>query len=234
METPKPVRRTPPKNLGLLELIRAKREWCWQPSAAELKQGFRGWHQRGFLPHFDAPHVTQFVTFQLHDSFPVTRSAEFSAILSERDDSVKRRKLEAWLDRGHGKCWLRQRAVAELVEQLLLAGNGRDYRLQAWVVMPNHVHLVADVWDVPLVKLVSGWKGKSSRRANALLRSSGKFWQEDYYDTIVRDGAHLQRAVKYTEQNPVKAFLAKTAREWPWSSARHRDEYERLAWQRGG
>jgi hypothetical protein len=55
MNLPKPIRRTPPKNTGLLELIRAKREWNWQPSIAELKQGFRGWHQRGFLPHFDAP-----------------------------------------------------------------------------------------------------------------------------------------------------------------------------------
>src|SRR5206468_3812795 len=96
------------------------------------------------------------------------------------------------------------------------------YWMQAWVVMPNHVHLVLDVWDVPLVKLINGWKGKSSRLVNALLRRSGKFWQEDYYDTLVRDEAHLKRAVRYTEQNPVKAFLTKAARDWPWSSASHR------------
>jgi hypothetical protein len=38
----------------------------------------------------------------------------------------------------------------------------------------------------------------------------------------------LKRAIRYTEQNPVKAFLVKVAREWLWCSARHRDEYERL------
>jgi putative transposase len=232
MESPKPIRRTPPKNLGLLELIRAKREWDWKPSVAELKKGFRGWHQRGFLPHFDAPDVTQFVTFQLDDSFPVTRRAEFEAILKEPDDSAKRRKLEAWLDRGHGECWLRRQDVAELLETILLEADGRDYRMQAWVIMPNHIHLVVDVRDVPLVKLINGWKGKSSREANKLLGRSGKFWQEDYYDTLVRDEAHLKRAIRYTEQNPVKAYLAKAAREWPWCSARHRDEYERLPWQR--
>ena len=59
MESPKPIHRTPPKNLGLLELIRAKREWDWKPSVEELKKGFRGWHQRGYLPHFDAPGITQ-------------------------------------------------------------------------------------------------------------------------------------------------------------------------------
>ena len=158
MESPKPIRRTPPKNLGLLELIRAKRERGWQPSIAELKKGFRGWHQRGFLPHFDAPDVTQFVTMQLHDSFPVTRRTELEAILKKPDDSAKRRKLEAWLDRGHGECWLRRQNVAELIETVFLETDGHDYRMQAWIIMPNHVHLVVDVWDVPLVTLINGWK----------------------------------------------------------------------------
>jgi hypothetical protein len=82
-----------------------------------------------FLLHFDAPGITQFVTFQLHDSFPVTRRAEFEAILNEPDDSTKRRKLEAWLDRGHGECWLQRRDVAEIVEMILLEADGRDYRI---------------------------------------------------------------------------------------------------------
>jgi len=232
MESWKPIRRTLPKNLGLLELMRAKRESSWKPSVEDLKRGFRGWHQRGYLPHFDAPNITQFVTFQLHDSFPVARHVEFEAILREPDDSVKRRKLEGWLDRGHGECWLKRRDVAELVEKTLLEADDGDYRMQAWVIMPNHIHLVVDVWDVPLAKLIDGWKGKSSRLANLLLRRSGKFWQADYYDTLIRDEAHLKPAFRYTEQNPVKGFLARTAREWLWSSARHRDEYERLPWQR--
>jgi hypothetical protein len=42
----------------------------------------------------------------------------------------------------------------------------------------------------------------------------------------------LKRAIRYAEHNPVKAFLPKAACEWPWSSARDRDEYERLPWQR--
>jgi putative DNA methylase len=232
MESPQPARHMPPKNTGLLELIRAKRERHWKPSIEELKQGFRGWHQRGYLPHFDAPGVTQFVTFQLHDSFPVTRRAEWEPIMREPDDSAKRRKLEAWLDRGHGECRLRRRHVAELAEKVLLETDGRDYRMQAWVIMPNHVHLVVDVWNVPLAKLVGGWKGKSSRLANVLMHRSGRCWQEDYFDTLIRDDAHLKRAIRYTEQNPVKAFLAQASRDWPWGSACRRDGYERLPWRR--
>ena len=55
-----------------------------------------------------------------------------------------------------------------------------------------------------------------------------QLYDSDYFDTLIRDEAHLLKAVRYTEQNAVKALLAKTAQEWPWCSARHRDEYGRL------
>jgi putative transposase len=234
MQSTKSVRRAFPKNSGLLELVRAKREYHWRPSVAESKRGFRGWHQRGYVPHFDAPGVTQFVTFQLDDACPVKYRAEWEAILRESDDSSKRRKLEAWLDRGRGDCWLAQKGVAVIVEEILLEANGHDYQLQAWVIMPNHIHIVVDVWEVPLGKLIGGWKGKSSRTANDVLGRRGKFWQEDYYDTLIREAAHLKKALQYTERNPTKAFLVADLRHWPWSSARHRDEYERLMLQRAG
>ena len=71
--------------------------------------------------------------------------------------------------------------MAEIAERILLKGNGREYQMRAWVIMPNHVHLVADVWDVPLANMVNAWKGKSSRLANLALRRRGHFWQEDYF-----------------------------------------------------
>ena len=126
---------------------------------------------------------------------------------------------------------MRQQEVAHACEAALLKDNQQTYLLQAWVIMPNHIHLVVDVWDVPLVKLLNGWKGACAREANKLLHRRGPFWQEDYYDTLIRDGPHLKRAIRYTEQNPVKAFLAKSARDWQFSSARHRDQYECLSWQ---
>jgi len=119
------------------------------------------------------------------------------------------------------------------VEAILLGDDGQNYWMQAWVVMPNHVYPVVDVWDVPLAKLTNDWTSRSSRQANKLLVRRGAFRQEDYYDTLISDEAHLKPALRYTEQNPVKAHLTKVARLWPWSSARHRDEYGRLSWQRG-
>ena len=94
---------------------------------------FLGWHERGYLPHFDAPWGTQFVTYMLWDSFPTTRRAEWEGILNDPNDSGRRRKLETWLDRGHGECWLRRAGVA-VVEEELRKNRGRLYRLQAWAV----------------------------------------------------------------------------------------------------
>ncbi len=210
----------PPRNPGLLKLIAAKREWHWRPTVEELKRGFRGWHEQGYLPHFDAPHVTQLVTFMLDDSFPVTRRAEWEPILKEPDISQRRRKLEAWLDRGHGECWLHRPAVAEVVRDIITAGDGTDCRLHTWVIMPNHLHIVVDVMDVPMARLVHLWKGRCGRTANKLLHRSGSFWQADYFDTLIRDEAHLKRAMRYVEANPVKAGLAKESAAWPWSSAK--------------
>jgi putative DNA methylase len=223
---------TPPYNPGLHKLIEAKRLWHYDSDLETRKQGFKGWHERGYLPHFDAPNVTQFVTFMLEDAFPVTRRREWEPILRQSDESIKRRKLEAWLDRGHGECWLRIPEVASAVELVLRKDDGLKFRLQSWTLMPNHVHLVVDVWQTPLSELLNLWKGRSGHEANAVLHRCGRFWQMEYFDTRIRDSDHLLRAIRYTENNPTKAGLISTAREWLWSSARLRDEYNRLPFQR--
>ena len=219
---------TPPHNPGLHRLIDAKREWHYRPGIEAAKRGFLGWHARGYLPHFDAPNVTQFVTSMLVDAFPVRRRREWEPILNEPDESLRRRKLEAWLDRGHGECWLQRPEVAGCVENALRSRDKKDYELRAWVVMPNHIHVVVDVWETPLSKLLNIWKGRSSREANAILKRSGRFWEKESFDKLVRDAAHLGRAIRYTEKNPVKAGFVRDAGEWRWGSARLRDDYGQL------
>jgi len=236
MEAPSPAQAPnpscPPSNPGLRNLIEAKRRWHYRPKPEELRAGFRGWYERGYLPHFDVPNITQFVTFMLADSFPVRRRREWEPILSEPDVSLRRRKLEAWLDRGHGECWLRLPEVAYQVEEILLAEDGKTCRFQAWVIMPNHVHLVVDVWRTPLSRLLNSWKGRSSYQANRVIDRRGEFWQRESFDTLIRDSAHLSRAIHYTESNPCKAALVQDPKRWVWGSARRRDEYNRLPWQR--
>jgi hypothetical protein len=73
----------------------------------------KGWHSRGYLPHFDSPEAVQFITFRLADSLP--------AVIEDlrRDDNILQR-LDQELDTGLGTCWLRQPEIASLIEGALL------------------------------------------------------------------------------------------------------------------
>ena len=107
--------------------------------------------------------------------------------------------------------------VAGLVNECIRFGGVRDYDLHAWVVMPNHVHLLI----TPRTE-VSGFirrlKGFTARQANALLDRTGQaFWQEESYDHLVRTPKEFSRIEGYIFNNPVKAGLARSAEEYLWS-----------------
>ena len=174
----------------------------------------RGWHSRGYLPHFDSPETIQFVTFRLADSLPraVIEALNFQA------DAVQRIDLE--LDGGSGACWLRRPEIASLVQDSLLHFDGDRYRLLAWCLMPNHVHVVIEIpGSHSLSDIVRSWKSFTSRRANVQLGRSGPFWHADYFDRYIRDEEHLARTIEYVENNPVKAGLVDAATDWTWGSA---------------
>jgi REP element-mobilizing transposase RayT len=194
----------------------------------EIKQGFRGWHENGYLPHRDEPGLIQFVTFRLADAFPQEVRAEWQALLAIEDERQRKLKLEAYLDKGRGECLLRRTEIASLIEESLRFRHDTQYELRAWVVMPNHVHLLLRVQDIPMCQLVDAWKGFTAKKANRILGRKGRFWQDGYWDTYMRDADHEVRARHYIENNPTKAGLVALSKEWPWSSARFRDRYERL------
>lgn len=59
---PKPRRPGPPHNPGVRDLVSGKRQWSSRAEIEDARKGFRGWHERGYLPHRDEPDLTQFVT----------------------------------------------------------------------------------------------------------------------------------------------------------------------------
>jgi putative transposase len=118
------------------------------------------------------------------------------------------------------------------VEDALFFRHAVEYDLRAWVVMPNHVHVLFMVRDVPMSQLLDAWKGFTAKKANKLLGRKGTFWQGDYWDTYMRDDEHESRTRRYIERNPTSAKLVSLAKEWPYGSARLRDAYGRLCMPR--
>jgi len=218
---------------NIREFIQDKRAWTEPLSAADERMGFRGWRSRGYLPHFDAPGVRQMITYRLEDAMPANRRHEWETLLAIEDEREKRIRIESYLDAGHGECHLRQPEIAALVQENLLHFDGTRYRLLAWVVMPNHVHALIETAQTPLAEILHGWKSYTGKAANRLLERTGDFWQAEYFDRYIRDEEHFRKAVRYIENNPVKAGLAKSPEEWIFGSARHRSADGSSASSRG-
>ncbi len=185
--------------------------------ALKKTMSHKGWHSRGYLPHFDSAETIQFVTFRLADSLPRAVAEDLARLPDNLAETDHR------LDGGLGLCWLKEPAVAELVQKALMHFDGQRYRLLAWCIMPNHVHVVVEpMAEGSLGGIVHSWKSFTAKEANRLLGRRGPFWHKDYFDRYIRDEGHLARTVEYIEDNPVKAGLASTNAEWPWSSRRFR------------
>ena len=178
---------------------------------------------------------------------PVSRRTEWEHLLKIEDDREKRTKLEEYLDRGVGECHLRGPRIAKIAEDAMLHFHDKRYELLAWCVMPNHVHALVHVWQTPLWKMTQSWKHFIQTQANRLLserrlpaRRDGEMnrnepcrrpalhWQREYWDTFMRDEEQERKAVRYIESNPVKARLCRVDKDWPFGSARFRDEFNRL------
>ena len=186
---------------------------------------------RGRLPHWEADHAIYFVTFRLADSLPrsVLRAYELErrnviatalaagrALSASEEKQLKKlfnEKIESKLDAGAGCCYLAEPAVADAVMSALRHFDSVRYRLYAWCVMPNHVHVLFRLLDDrKLSGVLHSWKSYSAKRANLLLGLSGEFWQREYYDHLVRSEEEFYRIVGYILRNPEKAGL----RDWRW------------------
>ncbi len=168
------------------------------------------------LPHFHPDNEYLFVTWRLHGPLPVAPRDVLYTAPGRAFVAADRALAQAG-----GTSWLTDTRVARQVMKAIYDGEHEReyYELQAWVVMPNHVHLLI-LPRVALPKITQWIKGRTAREANLLLGRTGEpFWQEESYDHWVRTKQELGRIATYIEANPVAAGLAATPEDWPWSSA---------------
>ena len=183
------------------------------------------WHARRGLPHWEAGETPQSITFRLADSLPrdvIERLSEAraSGLPAGETPALQRQRFESLLDSGHGECLLARPELAAIVENALLHFHGTRYRLHAWCIMPNHVHVLATpLHGFSLSSIVHSWKSFTAKAINAALGRSGAVWFEEYFDRAIRDDAHFAAAQAYIEANPVKAGLCAAPEAWAFSSA---------------
>jgi REP element-mobilizing transposase RayT len=187
--------------------------------------------QGSYLPHWTREGGVYSITFRLGDSLPQQvvkdwrrergdllrksedEKRELTELEQKRLQDLFSEKIEMYLDAGHGHCWMNRPEIARIVEEALKHFDGQRYRLLAWCIMPNHVHVVLKPDSgYELDKILHSWKSFTATRANKLLKRQGVFWQPESYDHLIRDDEDLVHAVEYTLNNPQVASL----KNWQW------------------
>jgi REP element-mobilizing transposase RayT len=185
---------------------------------------------RGYL-NLTSKAKIYFVTFRLADSLPRELLPQLRAerqtienaatvAVTVRADETRLLKLKAiiqkaerCLDGGFGSSFMQNPRIAKVVADALKFFDGQRYHLLAWCVMPNHVHVVfSPIADCNLQTILHSWKSFSAEQANRLLGRSGRFWQHEYFDHLIRNESSLSKIIDSVKRNPEKAGF----RNGPW------------------
>jgi REP element-mobilizing transposase RayT len=190
------------------------------------------------LPHWSQAGVISFITFRTADSLPrhvIDRwqaeradwlqqrginpslpdwQTRLSALPRDLQAEFHRRFWNRWhdaLDNCHGGCVLRDPELSRTVADSLLHFDGERYEMLDFVVMPNHVHLLAVFPDdITLLPQCDSWKHFTAVKINRQLGQSGRFWQQDAFDHLVRSESQFHFLRRYIAENPAKARLSST------------------------
>jgi len=175
------------------------------------------------LPHWFPDDAMVFVTWRLAGSIPRVGQTIAVRGLPTPAEHAPFLQHDDHLDRSpYGPVWLQDPRVASMLAAALQYGETvrQFYKMYAWVIMPNHVHVVLEP-RVAMPSIMRWLKGRTGRMANRILGRAGMpFWQEESFDHWVRSTEELQEAIEYVEGNPVRAGLVETKEQWAWSSAR--------------
>ncbi len=184
-------------------------------------------HKRGYLPHIDAPGFAQFVTFRLNGSLPksIFETLKFRFETKQINEIEYHWEIEKALDAGSGPAHLSDPRIADVVKDAIKYFDGTRYALNAWVIMPTHAHiLMCPFNEFEMGAIMHSIKSFTAKKANEILGTTGRFWSPDYFDRFIRNREHFVRTIRYIENNPVKAGLCVSAKEWKWSSAHQHGE----------
>ncbi len=174
------------------------------------------------LPHWHPAQSIFSLTARLFGTVPVSVinriKQEYASKKITSDEHFE--KYELHLDtNSKGPFWLHDEAVAKLVMDSLHFNDEKEYDLKCAVLMGNHMHFVVETFQnsMPLQKILQNLKKFTGRQANCILERSGKFWEEETFDKVIRDHEHFSNTINYCLNNPVKAGFVKAWQDWKWT-----------------
>jgi len=118
--------------------------------------------------------------------------------------------------------YLHTHACKQAVVDVLRRVSARlKFDVVAYVVMPEHVHLIVHQrGGQGISDLMAALKRESAHRINLLLHRKGSVWRKEFYDHMLRTWEHADELVRYIHDNPVRRGLVQAAQDWAFSSWR--------------
>ncbi len=189
----------------------------WDEGAYFNENDFEHFDWGTFLPHWHQDGKYVFVTFRLHDSLP---QEKVQWLREEKERWLKQhpqpwnekvtkeyinkfgKAVDQWLDNNYGNCLLKKQSNRKIVEDALLFFDGKRYDLVAFVVMPNHVHILMRIKEGnELTEIMRSIKSFTAKSINKNENRTGPVWQSESYDRLIRDQKHFENIVRYIIAN---------------------------------
>lgn len=179
----------------------------------------RHFHKRN-LPHLYYDEGIYFVTFRLYNSIHPGELLKLQKFRSERTETDRPKifkKYDELLDKPNNNIkYLIIPSIAEICKNSIMHYDGKEIEIICYCIMPNHIHLVFELLDKEKLvgDIIASIKKYSARLANKVLNKTGKFWQAESFDRLVRDEKELYNIIKYVLLNPVTAGLVEDYKDW--------------------
>ncbi|MEZ3576545.1 MAG: transposase [Muribaculaceae bacterium] len=168
------------------------------------------------LPHWSQGDAVQFITFRLADSLPQSKLEEYAKIRKqiyyEQNNEVRKAiqqqvldRLDYWLDQGYGSQYLGDPKIRQIVADAMHHWDGERYQLLAYVIMPNHLHiLLIPAHGDDIYSTFQSIKRYTAVKINKYLQRSGSIWENDMFDYMPRNYDEFNNQLNYIIDNPNK------------------------------
>ena len=112
--------------------------------------------------------------------------------------------------------------VSRYLEALREVVTAHQIAIHAYVLMPNHVHLLATPPDAQAIGSAMQALGRRYVRwFNDRYKRTGALFEGRYRSTVIEADRYLLACMRYVELNPVRAGLVAAPEQYMWSSYRH-------------